>query len=390
MNNTLIQQLREQFEIAFEQPAALIVKAPGRINLIGEHTDYNMGYVLPGAIDQAIYVAIGKNSTPWHDLHAMDLNEELQVRVGHFEVAELEWANFVIGAIQKMDAPIDSGLNIMISSDLPIGAGLSSSSALTCSVLMALDQLFDIGEDRQDLAFKAQKVERDFIGLQGGVMDQHASLLGKRDNLLFLDCRNNKYDLIPFHLEDHQLILINTNVSHNLTDSEYNTRSAESRKATEVLSKQFKEVKSLREATMEMVGTCRGEMGETLAARAGFVVNENDRVLQMIEAMSKADVETMGHLLFESHDGLRDQYEVSCEELDFLVFEAMGYQGVLGSRMMGGGFGGCTINLIEKAVSSSFQTHIMASYQREFGIAPTWLEVTISDGAKVVWSQDSD
>lgn len=389
MNTSLIQQLKAQFEIAFAHPPALIIKAPGRINLIGEHTDYNMGYVLPGAIDQAIYVAIAHNTTEWHQLHALDLEEEYQVKVGHFEVAELEWANFVIGAIQKMEDPITTGLDIMISSDLPIGAGLSSSSALTCGVLLALDQLFEIGEERQDLAFKAQSVERDFIGLQGGVMDQHASLLGKKDNLLFLDCRNNEYDLIPFHLEDYQLILINTNVSHNLTDSEYNTRSAESRKATEILSEKFKEVKSLREATSEMVGTCIDEMGESLAARASFVIDENNRVLQMIEAMTRQDIEVMGHLLFESHDGLRDQYDVSCEELDFLVFEAMEFPGVIGARMMGGGFGGCTINLIEKEAASSFQLHILKQYQNEYGIAPTWLEVTISDGAKVVWNLEN-
>ena len=381
-----IQRITEGFQRIFGKLPEFVLRSPGRINLIGEHTDYNMGFVLPAGIDKSIYFAFQKNGSDLHHLHALDKDETYEFSVSDVSKSEYLWCHFLQGglwSLQQLGEHI-GGVDLVFGSDLPIGAGLSSSSALSCGFLQGLNLLYHLRIPRFEIAMMGHKVEREYVGLKGGIMDQFANMLSKPDHFLLLDCRSKEYTHHQFVLENHALVLINTCVEHKLTESDYNVRSHESAKAAEIIHTHHKEVKSLRDVNLEMVEDLRLLLGETLFKRAAFVVKENMRVHNTIHAFTENDINTVGQNLYGSHYGLRDEYEVSCPELDFLVAQAELHPGVLGARMMGGGFGGCTINLVQKNLMSHFLQTATSAYRDTFHIDAQVVQVKLSGGTEKV------
>jgi galactokinase len=345
-----------------------------------------MGFVLPGAVEQAIYLAIQKNSTDRHRLIAFDIDESIEVTVSRKDKTGKEWSDFLIGAfhmIQGEERPVE-GVDCIFSSDLPIGAGLSSSSALTCGFLYGLDHLFGIRKDRTELAWLAHRVEKDFIGLQGGIMDQYSCLLGKENKLLFLDCYNKDYRYIDADFGDHDLVLINTMVSHQLTSSDYNERSRECRMAVQFFQQYSADIQSLRDVKDPMLYEARKTMDGVLFKRANFIFQENARVLKAVKAIEKQDFNKLGALISASHAGLRDEFQVSCPELDFLFDCAEIHPDVLGARMMGGGFGGCTLNIVRKSGSPAFIEFRQNKYVEKYKIPPDIFRVKTGPGVSVI------
>lgn len=364
----------------------LILRSPGRINLIGEHTDYNKGFVLPAAIDKSIYFAFRKNQLKLHRIHALDTGEHVEFGTSDQRQSIFQWAQFLQGGLWALDQ-LDTemcGIDLVFGSDLPIGAGLSSSSALTCGFIYGMKVLFDIQISRFDTALMGHRVERDFLGLKGGIMDQCANMLSKPDQFLLLDCRSREYSLHQFPLNEYKLVMINTCVSHQLMDSDYNVRADESARSVEMIRAHYPEVESLRDVDTDLVLEMKPILGDKLYRRANFVIRENARVLDTIQAFEKNDYEQVGSNLFSSHDGLKDDYEVSCSELDFLVDSARYHDGVHGARMMGGGFGGCTLNLVKKEAEADFLTRATTDYRAHFRIDPVVIDVQITGGTEVV------
>ena len=382
MNFTLIDHLTSVFTNSIGAPPELGVRAPGRINLIGEHTDYNMGFVMPAAIDKSIYIVARKNYTDTHHWIALDMNESLELSIHQDQKTKYEWADFILGGLLNLkEKGVElGGIDIAFNSDLPIGAGLSSSSALSCGMIFCAAKLFNHPMTMKEVALLGHKSEREFIGLKGGIMDQFASSLGQKDHFLVLDCRSQAMTPVKFPQNDYKLLLINTCVKHSLVSTDYNVRALETAEAAEIISKKYPEVQSLRDVNQEMISACEKELGLIRKKRAQYVVEENQRVENMIQSLNKNDIETAGALLYASHVGLSKDYEVSCDELDFLVDFAKEFDGAIGARMMGGGFGGCTINLIHKDVVDDFKEKIMSAYKAKFNIDPAFIPFELSNG----------
>lgn len=359
----------------------IIVRAPGRVNIIGEHTDYNEGWVLPGAMSRSLYILISKNENNTHHWVASDLDEEFQFHTTSVEKEIPLWGKYVGGTI-NLYTPEIGPLNILIGGDLPVGAGVSSSSSLVCGLLFALHHLTGKHETKEELALIGSRVEREIIGLQGGIMDQFAIMLSKENQVMMLDCRTKKYDFIPAALPGCLWLLINTRVKHQLIDSDYNERADECRRAVAIIQHQYPEVKSLRDVTTGMTASIH--LPAVLSRRVKFVLEENDRVHQMVDALQSLSAEQAGQLLKASHNGLRYQYEVSCAELDHLADYANKYNGVFGSRMMGGGFGGCVICLLNENVVEDFSQQSMASYADRFGFKPDIIHFELGNGVESV------
>lgn len=386
MMNEALDRITRQFEAEFGTNPDLILRSPGRINLIGEHTDYNMGFVVPSAIDKSVYFAFRKNGLDEHRLVAADPGQKVRFPVADFTKGERFWAHFLQGGLWKLaqEGYQTGGVDVVFGSDLPIGAGLSSSSALSCGFLQGLNLLFGLDLSRFDIAMLGHYTEREYVGLKGGIMDQFANMLSRPDHFILLDCRSKEYTQHQLIMDDYDIVLINTCVEHKLTESEYNTRSAESARAAEIIQGQYPEVRSLRDVSLEMAGEMKTRLGDVLYRRAIYVIKENLRVLDTIQACHRNDYHMVGENLFASHAGLRDEYEVSCKELDFLVDQAIGMEGVLGARMMGGGFGGCTINLLEKKVREHFVRRTLNLYRQEFGIDAELIQVRLAGGTEVI------
>lgn len=371
----------------------LIARAPGRINLIGEHTDYNNGLVLPGAIDKYMYFACKPNGSDTISATALDLAESAKVNIDELEESEHLWMNFLIGILlefKKRGVEL-KGFNCAFSSDVPIGAGMSSSAALECAILVGLKNLFGIEElDNWDLINMSKSSNHNFLGIKGGVMDQFASLFGKKDNVMLLDCATSKHDYVQLSGSEYTWLLINTCVKHNHLTSGYNDRVRECQQAIEDIRKVFAEINFLSDIKeTSQLATVSFE-SETVMKRAYFVINENARVRSFVKALNNNEWVSCGELLYASHKGLAEGYEVSCEELDFLVTLLQDEDGVLGSRMMGGGFGGCTINLIHKDAVPKIKEKVSAHYYNKFNIQPQFYEVKISDGASLSLLTPSD
>jgi galactokinase len=381
-----IDRVNKGFYHIFDSKPELILRSPGRINLIGEHTDYNNGFVLPAAIDKSIYFAFRKNQSNLFQIHALDTGEHLEFNPANQRQGKYQWAHFLQGGLWALNQLDDnlSGVDLVFGSDLPIGAGLSSSSALTCGFIYGMNILFEFQISRFDTAMMGHQVEREFLGLKGGIMDQFANMLSKPDHFLLLDCRSREYSLHQLRLDAYKLVMINTRVSHKLMDSDYNVRADESAKAVEVIRSHHPEVESLRDVDLELVLEMKPMLGDILYRRADYVIRENMRVLDTIQALERNDYERLGANLFASHNGLKDDYEVSCPELDFLVDCARSRTGVAGSRMMGGGFGGCTLNLVKKEAEADFLTNTMADYREHFRIDAEVIDVQITGGTEVV------
>jgi galactokinase len=364
-----------------------VYTSPGRINLIGEHTDYNGGFVLPGAIDKAIYCVIKPNGTAKVRAYAPDENPEKVSLNNEFGLEEADkpkdrWAQYIFGVCREMikkGAKVP-GFDIVISGEVPLGAGMSSSAALESCVGFALNDTFGLGFDRFQLALIGQATEHNYVGVKCGIMDQFASCFGKEGSLIRLDCRSLEYEYFPFDPKGYRLVLINTCVAHML-GGEYNERRESCERVVAAIAVKHPEVKFLRDANLDMLKEVSGKVSAVDYIRAEFVIEEIQRLLDTCELLKKGDYEAAGRKMYETHTGLSLKYTVSCPELDFLNEKAKEY-GVAGSRVMGGGFGGCTINLVKEDKYDQFIQQTAEAYEKTFNIKPLVYDVVIKDGAR--------
>jgi galactokinase len=376
--------INQQFnELYGRQP--LLFAAPGRVNLIGEHTDYNEGFVLPGAIDKRIYVGITKNDSRQINAYGLQYNEKVSMPLDDLQPRK-DWASYLAGMafhIQKDGFEL-GGVDVVVGGDVPLGGGLSSSAALCSAFGFALNELFCLGLTRMQIALLGQRTEHSFAGVKTGIMDQFASLHGKEDHVIKLDCRSMEYEYIPFHYHDHKIVLVNSMVKHSLASTEYNTRRHECEEGVAILKKHYPDIRSLRDVSIAMLDKHKNELPEVIYKRCGYVVNENNRLLRGCELLQRNDLQGFGQLMYQSHEGLSKYYEVSCPELDFLAEQAKEIDGVAGARMMGGGFGGCTINLVKNDAVNKFTALMQQRYENEFGQTPEVYVMQIEDGAKQI------
>ncbi len=381
MKNEIQQSFFSQFS-----GKPLLVKSPGRINLIGEHTDYNKGFVMPAAIDNAMYFAIGKSGNTVLGIHSFNYDESLV-----FENLEKEslpsWANYFKAILQilKEKGITINGVQCVFGGDIPIGAGLSSSAALCCGFIFGLSELFDLNISREEIAKIGQAAEHR-IGLNCGLMDQYAVLFGKKDHVFRLDCQSLELKYIPFKLENHTLVLINSNIEHQLAsaDSEYNIRRASCEKVVELIAKGFPKIKSLRDVDLQLLKKYKNELQPIDFQRVNYVIKENKRVHEVINYLKDNDLKKVGNVLLQGHHGLSKEYDVSLPELDILIDLAKKETGVLGARLMGGGFGGATINLVLNENKETTLANIKKQYFELTGLECKIHEVKIEDGVKVI------
>lgn len=366
----------------------LVVESPGRINLIGEHTDYNMGYVLPTAIDKKITFGFIKNGTTQScEVYSADFDKSLTVDLHNISPSSTEWENYVLGVLHELIQRTDQlkGFNCYMESTVPAGSGVSSSAALECGLAFGLNALFELGLSKSEIVELSQKAEHSYVGTQCGIMDQFASVMSKEGHVILLDCNSLEHEYIPIQLAPYKFILLNTHVSHNLASSEYNTRRKECEQGIAIMRKKHPAVKSLRDADIKMLQLFKGEMSETVYKRCRFIIEENDRVLAMTKALKANDLALAGNILYEGHTGLSELYEISCPESDFMVKFSKGIPGVLGARQMGGGFGGCTINLVHEDVVDDYIRAISTVYYEEFGIKLSSFEGIPSKGTSIIY-----
>lgn len=382
------QKIHSLFRHSFETPAEpLIVRSPGRVNIIGEHTDYNEGFVLPAAIGKAAYFAISLRDDDEIQLAAHDLNERFTTRLSEIKpIKNVNWPNYILGAAAQF--PIRGvslqGFNALLISDVPIGAGLSSSAAVECATVFALNELLKSGFDRITLVQMAQKAEHEFAGVLCGIMDQFASMMGKKNHVLQLDCRSLQFEYQPFHLGNIKVLLLNTNVKHALSSSEYNTRRQECKTAVEWVQQQIKGINSLRDITVEMLNQYVLPHDPIVYRRARYVVEENQRLQEAAEDLKQGNIQSLGRKMFTTHNGLSKMYDVSCKELDWLVDSVRSNEAVIGARMMGGGFGGCTINLIREAAIEPLVAQLQPAYEKAMGLPLTSYVTTIENGTEIL------
>lgn len=374
------------FRQHFGEPQ-LLVRGPGRLNLIGEHTDYNLGLVLPGAIDRAIWLALRPCAGRRCRVLSLDLGAEATLEPDTLGPQPQGWMNYFAGLLAELgDAGFSlSGFHCAFGGDVPIGSGLSSSAALLSAFGLGLNELFGLGLSRLELALLAQRAEARFAGVACGLMDTFASLHGQEGCLLRLDCRNLSLAVVPFPSAPARLVLCDSGVRRALARSDYNRRRAECETGVAVLARHDPEVRSLRQATLAMLEEHRAELGPVVARRCAYVIAENERVLAASQALERGDLETVGSLLRASHAGLRDDYEVSCPELDTLAAAADELPGVYGSRMMGAGFGGCTLHLVSTSALETFEDGMARTYRDSLGREPVLHVCRLVDGASVEW-----
>ena len=383
-----IEHVRSRFIKHFDGLIGNIYTSPGRINLIGEHTDYNGGFVFPGAVDKGIMAEIRPNGTDTVMCYSIDLKDRVEFKVNDPEGPHATWARYIYGIIQEMKKlGVDvKGFNTAFAGDVPLGAGMSSSAALESCFAFALNDLFgDNKVSKWDLALVGQTTEHKYIGVNCGIMDQFASVFGQEGKLMRLDCRSREFEYFPFNPKGYKLVLVDSKVKHELKGSPYNDRRNSCENVVKHIAAKYPDQKfeTLRDCTWEQLEAVRSEVGEEDYTRAHFVLGEKDRVLAVCDALEKGDYETVGQKMYETHYGLSKEYEVSCEELDFLNDLAKEC-GVTGSRIMGGGFGGCTINLVKEDLYDSFINTAKQKYTEKFGHAPAVYDVVISDGSRKV------
>ncbi len=376
----LTQKINSIFAERFGGNGTLYASA-GRINLIGEHTDYNGGFVFPGAIDKVIMAEIRTNGTDKVRVYSIDINDYAEFGLNEADAPEQSWARYIFGVcreIIKRGGKVE-GFDAVFAGNVPLGAGLSSSAALESCFAFALNDMFnDNSIDKFELARIGQSTEHNYCGVNCGIMDQFASVFGKKDHLMRLDCRSMEFEYYPFSPKDHVLVLVDSRVKHELADSPYNKRRASCERVAKRLG-----IETLRDATMEMLDAVKTDITAEDYFRAKFVIEEKERVLAVCDALNRGDYETVGRCMYETHAGLSKDYEVSCEELDFLN-EVARECGVTGSRIMGGGFGGCTINLVKKELLNDFVEIAKKRFNEKYGHEPKIYNVIISDGARKV------
>jgi galactokinase len=364
-----------------------IFRSPGRINIIGEHTDYNNGFVLPAAIDKAAYIAISLRDDDEIHLVAADLNETFSISINDLNpVGDISWPNFILGAaaqFPKRGIPL-KGFNAVLMSDVPIGAGLSSSAAIECATTFALNELLQTNLDRITMVKMAQKAEHEYAGVMCGIMDQFASMMGKKDHVIKLDCRTLEYEYVPFKLKGLKILLLNTNVKHSLASSEYNTRRKECEQAVAWVKEREPQVNSLRDVTEEMLDKYVLPKDTLVDRRSRFVVQEINRLLRGCEDLQRGDLPALGKKMFATHEGLSKLYEVSCKELDYLVDFVKNNDAVIGARMMGGGFGGCTINIIKEEAIETLIASVKPAYETAMNLPLSYYIASIENGTEII------
>ena len=385
MNNILIHQTTTFFEKTFGSTPQKTVLSPGRINIIGEHIDYNDGFVLPAAIDKIICFAFEKNNSNTSKIIAIDLEEEFEIDLNDaVHLNDKTWTNYLRGVINqlKINGFKFEGFNCVFSSNIPVGSGLSSSAALECGFLYGINELFNLEINRIDIALLGQKAEH-WVGINCGIMDQFSSVMGLENKVIKIDCKSLEFEYHDANFSDYSLILFDSNVKHSLMTSAYNQRRQQCEEGISILKTHFPEISSFRDCTEEQVLSLQHLMSKDVFKRSHFVVKEINRVIQACEALDKGNIEFLGQLLFETHEGLSTEYEVSCPELDFLVHTVKEENAVIGSRLMGGGFGGCTINLIKKGEEEAIKSKLSKMYLEAFGIALKIYDVKIGNGTSL-------
>ena len=346
---SLVSRIIEKFKNSFKTEPQ-VVRSPGRVNLLGEHTDYNHGFVLPAAINKAIYMAVSRRDDNSIHILSFDLDHTYTGDVREVKPSGLHWPDYILGVVQQLQQQGHTigGFNCVFGGDIPLGAGMSSSAALECATAFSLNELFGLGVDTLSMVKMAQKAENVFVGVQCGIMDQFASMFGRKNHVIRLDCQSLDYEYVPFNTEGIRIVLLDTNVKHSLASSEYNTRRQQCEAGVKLIQQHEPGVKSLRDATPAMLDQYVGPVDALVYRRCQYVVEENLRLLAASSDLQQGDIAAFGRKMFATHEGLSKKYEVSCPELDFLVDFVKDNPGVIGARMMGGGFGGCTINLVKE------------------------------------------
>lgn len=381
MNSTLKHTIRSRFKSEFKTEPMLIF-SPGRINLIGEHTDYNNGFVFPAAIDKGMYLAIGTSDSNISKVVALDMNDSHEFIVNDLQpIKDGGWKNYILGVIAEIKntgnniAPI----NIVFGGDIPIGAGLSSSAALENAVVFGLNEWFQLGLTKTQMIHISQKAEHHFVGVNCGIMDQYASMFGEKNVVLLLDCQTLKAIPYKINFKNLEFLLINTKVSHSLANSAYNERRHSCERVSRALKKE-----SLRAISKKELLAKKSLITTSDFVKASYVIAENERVKAASQAIADSHLEQLGQLLFQSHEGLSKHYNVSCDELDFLVDQAKKHPKVIGARMMGGGFGGCTLNLIQSTAVENFKQMIAVAYRKKFNLECEFYSVHLSEGTRII------
>lgn len=383
MKKKLVKQVTDSFKEAFKTGPQYIFLSPGRINVIGEHVDYNDGFVLPAAINKYICFAVSESGSSKCTIIAKDLGKTYIFDINdELKPTDIMWANYILGVVYRLKSRSNAlkGVNIVFSSTIPMGAGLSSSAALECGIGYAFNHIFNIGLSKEDIALIGQKAEHTFVGVNCGIMDQFASVFGKKNNVIKLDCNSLEYEYHKADFKEYSLLLLDSNVKHTHLTSGYNTRRKEVEAGLAILKEVYPGVKTFRDCNEQHVIAQREKLGEVNYKRCLFVVQEIQRVLDAVEALESSDFTKLGRLMFATHHGLSREYEVSCDEIDFLVDAVRQDENVLGSRMMGGGFGGCSINLVKKGTENALIERISDEYKMKFGISLKAYKIKISKG----------
>ncbi len=370
--------------------------SPGRINFIGEHIDYNDGFVMPAAIDKGVYYAISLNNTDELHFIALDFNESLSIKINDIKKMT-GWKNYVLSVVNEFllaasevsfstreEGLVLKGFDCVFGGDIASGAGISSSAAVEGGLAFGINELFNFGLDRKQLALLCQRAEHNFPGVNCGIMDQYANMFGKKDHVILLDTRSVEHQYFPLQLEGYEIVLINTKVHHSLASSEYNVRRKQCEEGLKILKKQ-KGISSFRDITSaEELVPFKAKMSDKVYDRCKFVVEEILRTQTAAKFLQQNNIIEFGKLMFEAHEGLSKFYEVSCKELDFLVEMAKENEDVIGARMMGGGFGGCTINIIKKESEEKFLSDATTAYRNKFQIDSEIIRVKIEDGTHTI------
>ena len=378
------EKIQKKFTELFGNEGVFYASA-GRINLIGEHTDYNGGYVFPGAIDCGIMAKINPNGTDKVKVFSIDFDEYSEFGLEEADAPAQSWARYIFGVCRetvKRGGKV-GGFNAVFAGDVPLGAGLSSSAALESTFAYALNLINNNGFDKMELALIGQSTEHNYCGVKCGIMDQFISIFGKKNSLVRLDCKTMEYQYFPFQLQGYRLVLLDSCVKHELASSAYNKRRESCERVRDAIKKRHPEVECLSDAKRIWLEEVRGSVTEEDIMRAEYVIGEVQRVLDVCDALGRGDMETVGEMMYQTHFGLSRLYEVSCDELDFLNKLARKLD-VTGSRVMGGGFGGCTINLVKDQLYKKFVDTAVDEFETRFGHKPKVYDVIISDGARVV------
>lgn len=365
----------------------IVIASPGRINLIGEHIDYNGGHVLPAAIDKKITLQYKKNNSDVCRIYSQNFKSHFSIPLNKLERSKVEWQNFILGVLYHIDNIKPNsikGFDCIIESNLPLGSGISSSAALECGMAKGVSELFDLQLTDLQIIKLSRDAEHTFVGTKCGIMDQFAVVKGEKNHLILLNCDSLEYEQIEANFDPYIVVLLNTNVSHNLASSEYNVRRDECQTALKAIQKKYPKYRQLTNVPVKIIKEFKSVLPQKIYNRALYVSQENKRTLKAVNKLKKNNLKAFGELLYKSHNGLQKLYEVSCKELDYLVKQTKNLDYVLGSRMMGGGFGGCTINLVHKDKVDDFVAQVSAAYEEQFNVQLSAILTTIGDGTKKI------